>query len=210
MMKHEDARGFTLIELLVVIAIIAILAAILFPVLLSAREASNQSMCLNNLKALGAASIMYADDYNGCIVPQFVYPWDGYNIWYRSLVKYTKSRSNTGILLCRSTPKGKGHYIAITNGESGMSTDYGINVSACSYQARTGAILLKTSSFERPTITLFVMDCDQRFNAYWSQYTDSQNPRRHMGGTNVNYVDGHAKWVKDLPPGPLGWTPTGK
>jgi prepilin-type N-terminal cleavage/methylation domain-containing protein len=56
--------GFTLIELLVVIAIIAILAAILFPVFARARESAVRTQCLNNLKQIGAAILMYAQDYD--------------------------------------------------------------------------------------------------------------------------------------------------
>ncbi len=56
--------GFTLIELLVVIAIIAILAAILFPVFARAREQARRTSCLNNLKQLASASLMYAQDYD--------------------------------------------------------------------------------------------------------------------------------------------------
>jgi prepilin-type N-terminal cleavage/methylation domain-containing protein len=57
-------RGFTLIELLVVIAIIAILAAILFPVFARAREQARKITCVSNLKQLGTAVIMYAQDYD--------------------------------------------------------------------------------------------------------------------------------------------------
>ncbi len=55
-------RAFTLIELLVVIAIIAILAAILFPVLSQARLAAKKTADLNQLKQLGLATIMYIGD----------------------------------------------------------------------------------------------------------------------------------------------------
>jgi len=61
---RQRRSGFTLIELLVVIAIIAILAAILFPVFAQAREKARQATCISNLKQLGTAAMMYAQDYD--------------------------------------------------------------------------------------------------------------------------------------------------
>ncbi len=58
------ARAFTLIEILVVIAIVAVLAAILLPVLTQAKEASLRTACTSNLKQLGIGMIMYVDDYD--------------------------------------------------------------------------------------------------------------------------------------------------
>jgi len=66
--KHRRP-AFTLIELLVVIAVIAILAAILFPVFAQAREKARQTSCLSNLKQIGSAYMMYAQDFDEGLPP---------------------------------------------------------------------------------------------------------------------------------------------
>ena len=57
--------AFTLVELLVVIAIISMLAALLMPSLRSARERGRRATCVNNLKQMSYASMIYASDYDG-------------------------------------------------------------------------------------------------------------------------------------------------
>ena len=72
MISHRSDRkpsrprtvGFTLIELLVVVAVIATLAALLFPVLSSARGRARQAQCASNLKQIGMGLLNYAQDWD--------------------------------------------------------------------------------------------------------------------------------------------------
>ena len=74
-MPRLHRSAFTLIELLVVIAIIAILAAILFPVFAQAREKARATTCSRNLKQIGTASMMYAQDYDERLCLQYYDRW---------------------------------------------------------------------------------------------------------------------------------------
>jgi prepilin-type N-terminal cleavage/methylation domain-containing protein/prepilin-type processing-associated H-X9-DG protein len=110
------ARAFTLIELLAVIAIIALLAALLFPVFSQAREQARAASCLSNLKQMGSAWMLYAQDYDEMF--PMAYPGGianvgrcsdmkdrgGYQGWIGNLLMpYTK---NGTIFQCPSHPRG--------------------------------------------------------------------------------------------------------
>jgi len=96
------AEGFTLIELLVVIAIIAILAGMLLPGLARAKEDSVRIKCIGNVKQLGLAMQMYADD-NTSLLPMAhgSVAWNATNPppWSQPLAAYY---SNTNLLCCPS------------------------------------------------------------------------------------------------------------
>ena len=58
-------RAFTLVELLVVIALIAVLAAMLFPALIRAKEKAQGIQCVSNVRQLAFGWFLYSDDHNG-------------------------------------------------------------------------------------------------------------------------------------------------
>jgi len=81
-------RGFTLIELLVVIAIISLLAAVLIPALHRARMQAQRVVCAANIRDMGTAVNLYAQDYEGRLPPMNeVRPTQAaghYARWFRS------------------------------------------------------------------------------------------------------------------------------
>ena len=119
-----DVRSaFTLIELLVVVAIISILAAILFPAFMQAREQARRAACMSNEKQIGLAILQYSQDNdehfpNGILETRNGRIWEGEG-WAGQCAAYIRSR---GLLRCPSDPT-----VAASPKEAPVSYGYNIN-----------------------------------------------------------------------------------
>ncbi len=201
-------RAFTLVELLVVIAIIAILAAILFPVFARAREQARKSSCLSNLKQMGLATKMYVQDYDETL-PRYSVATSPTAYWPNLIDPYVKNRM---MWFCPSYER------SVTNPSANASTygtNYGIIGKNIAEFSRSSELLMFadtegayvgsdsksagcngfTEAFLRIYDPVDQAAGTQTACKIYLQTTAGASPR-HLGGSNVVFVDGHAKWVK--------------
>lgn len=85
--RHGSRRGFTLFELLVVVSIIAVLVAMVLPVIKMVRESALNLRCMTNLRQISVASTAYANDNRGMVVLSMN---PAGNYWFQTLATYTE------------------------------------------------------------------------------------------------------------------------
>jgi prepilin-type N-terminal cleavage/methylation domain-containing protein/prepilin-type processing-associated H-X9-DG protein len=181
--NRQTSPAFTLLELLVVVAVIALIAAILFPVLSRTREKARSAACFSNYHQIGAAVQMYATDYDGDTPP------DGgsFSGVIADCLPYTK---NTEVFACpddfdREKEKRPGTYR--------MPSLYQGKPLNCGwpdpYSAATPPAVTRSAT------TTLMYEAEQDFAQAPINAT-----YRHSGGTQVLFFDGHTKWVKGSGP----------
>jgi prepilin-type N-terminal cleavage/methylation domain-containing protein/prepilin-type processing-associated H-X9-DG protein len=179
------SRGFTLVELLVVIAIMAILAAIMFPVFAKSREKARQSSCQSNLKSIGAAMLMYAQDF------EEMFPLEGTegsnNGWDAAVQPYMRS---TKIFKCPS------HSLDASTNSYGAN-ELLLGVAAPKITSPTAAVLIFDGNTQKSVRLVGNGMVFSSFKMAASTYNDDNTfLLTHGDGDNICFADGHVKWYR--------------
>lgn len=188
-MKRE---GFTLIELLVVIAIIAILAAILFPVFGRARENARKATCQSNLKQLGLAFSMYAQDWDEVLPPKISTPATP---WNKLVSSYTGN--NNSILVCPSSNLTVGYHrsYAMVDNNAGHIGSVGKAMTDIPLPAAT---ILLAESWIKSSQYIGTNGGGYLYCVSDSNSKMGTSASLHAGTSSSNYlfVDGHVKFME--------------
>lgn len=177
--------GFTLVEMLVVIGVIAVLAAILFPIIASATRSARKAKCVSNLRQLYMAQKLYSDDYDRTLVPARA----GGVTWCQILQSNMKSKE---IVLCPED-----HTPQTVSGSEDLPHSYGINYNL-TYNTSGAPFVFSMSTLSRTTDLLIFFDMKPSAKAMGSSYYTNRLSRvdtRHGGRCGVTFLDGHAKML---------------
>ncbi len=190
---YRSGSGYTLVEMLVVVGIILMVAAILLPVYETATRRAERVVCLSNLRNIARAALMYADDYDGRLVPALVpYYRRGYAVcWDVLLEPYLRTPQ---IYLCPSD-------VAPTPGPAwaySCQHSYGINLDVTLVGGFWGHAMLY-SQVEKPETVILFFDMARAasygYSYSWGALREWVGAR-HAGGANYVTCAGNARWAR--------------
>lgn len=222
MKTPNPCRAFTLLELLVVVAIVAVLAALLLPVLSGARTRAQRTFCLNNLKQINVAVILYAGD-NHESLPSAANTGDNkigsnsFQIYYKPLVmtyvglKGAPSPQDK-IFDCPADTFYYGETDFACHSGSFFSADndytsYGFNgQGGASTPPFTipdetnlpGLFGWKTTAIKEPVKTLLVTEAAAVWPWSWHAFQPVPGQQRGISDSKnmVSFADGHVSYIK--------------